>query len=158
MAPASGPAAAAGSGSRRDHGSPGSGAAMTARMASASSTEVAKILGQSSEAHAGTMPSVLTRPRLGLRPTVPVSAAGTRPEPAVSVPIATGTSPAATATAEPELDPPEISPGTSGDSQAPYGLRVPDRPVANWSRLVLPMMTAPAACSRMISGALSAGW
>ncbi len=116
------------------------------------------MLGQSSEAHAGTMPSVLTRPRLGFRPTVPVSAAGTRPDPAVSVPMAIGTSPAATATAEPELDPPEISPGTSGDSHAPYGLRVPDSPVANWSRLVLPITIAPAACSRVMIGALSAGW
>jgi hypothetical protein len=32
--------------------------------------------------------------------------AGTRPEPAVSVPSAKGTRPRATATAEPELDPP----------------------------------------------------
>ena len=34
--------------------------------------------------------------------------AGTRPEPAVSVPSASGTRPAATATAEPELEPPGI--------------------------------------------------
>ena len=34
------------------------------------------------------------------------NAAGTRPEPAVSVPSATGTIPAATATAEPDDDPP----------------------------------------------------
>ena len=34
--------------------------------------------------------------------------AGTRPEPAVSVPRAKLTSPAATATADPELDPPEM--------------------------------------------------
>ncbi len=33
--------------------------------------------------------------------------AGTRPEPAVSVPSANDTSPAATATPEPALDPPE---------------------------------------------------
>ena len=38
-----------------------------------------------------------------------LSAAGTRPDPAVSVPSASGTRPAATATAEPELDPPGIS-------------------------------------------------
>ena len=35
--------------------------------------------------------------------------AGTRPDPAVSVPSASGTNPAATATAEPELDPPGIN-------------------------------------------------
>jgi len=33
--------------------------------------------------------------------------AGTRPDPAVSVPSAKGTSPRATATAEPELEPPD---------------------------------------------------
>ncbi len=35
--------------------------------------------------------------------------AGTRPEPAVSVPSANGTMPLATATAEPELEPPGTS-------------------------------------------------
>jgi hypothetical protein len=35
-----------------------------------------------------------------------LSIAGTRPEPAVSVPSESGTNPAATATADPELDPP----------------------------------------------------
>ncbi len=39
---------------------------------------------------------------------MPLNAAGTRPEPAVSVPSAKATSPAATATAEPELEPPEM--------------------------------------------------
>ena len=37
-----------------------------------------------------------------------LNAAGTRPEPAVSVPSAKETSPAATATAEPELEPPAM--------------------------------------------------
>ena len=55
--------------------------------------------------------AVETSPRLGLRPTMLLSAAGTRPEPAVSVPSASGTRPAATATAEPELDPPGMSVG-----------------------------------------------
>ena len=63
---------------------------------------------QSSDRHAGTRPTVLIRPRDGLKPTTPFSAAGTRPEPAVSVATANGTWPSATASAEPELDPPEI--------------------------------------------------
>jgi hypothetical protein len=108
-----------GTGSGRDQGSAGSCPAMTDSTSRASAALVAKMLGQSSDAHAGTTPSVLTRPRLGLMPTVPVRAAGTRPDPAVSVPMANGTRPAATATADPELDPPEIRPGSSGDSQAP---------------------------------------
>ena len=37
-----------------------------------------------------------------------LNAAGTRPEPAVSVPSAKLARPAATATAEPELEPPEM--------------------------------------------------
>ena len=42
---------------------------------------------------------------------MPLSAAGTRPDPAVSVPSENGTRPAPTAVAEPELDPPGMSPG-----------------------------------------------
>ena len=64
---------------------------------------------QSSVRQAGTTPWVEIRPRLGFSPTILLRPAGTRPEPAVSVPSASGTSPAATATAEPELDPPGIS-------------------------------------------------
>ena len=93
----------------REYGSAGSGPAMTASDAKASSTVSANTDTQSSVRHAGTTPAVETRPRLGLRPTMLLSAAGTRPEPAVSVPSASGTSPAATATAEPELDPPGMS-------------------------------------------------
>ena len=63
---------------------------------------------QSSERHAGITPVLETSPRLGLSPTMLLSAAGTRPDPAVSVPSASGTIPRATATAEPELDPPEM--------------------------------------------------
>jgi hypothetical protein len=42
-----------------------------------------------------------------------LSAAGTRPDPAVSVPSASGTRPAPTATADPELDPPGMSVGSN---------------------------------------------
>ena len=47
-----------------------------------------------------------TRPYVGFIPTMPVSAAGWRIEPPVSVPSETGAWYAATATAEPPLDPP----------------------------------------------------
>ena len=50
----------------------------------------------------------LTRPGVGLSPTMWLKPAGTRPEPAVSVPSAKGTRPRETTTAEPELDPPLI--------------------------------------------------
>ena len=62
----------------------------------------------SSVRQAGTTPVADKTPSEGLSPTIPLSAAGTRPEPAVSVPSENGISPAPTATAEPELDPPGI--------------------------------------------------
>ena len=74
---------------------------------------------QSSERHAGTTPTVLTRPSVGLHPTMLPSAAGIRPDPAVSVPSANGTSPAATATPEPELDPPGTIAGSNGLTGVP---------------------------------------
>ena len=63
---------------------------------------------QSSVRQAGTTPLVLIAPRVGFSPTRALKAAGTRPEPAVSVPSENETSPRATATADPELDPPEM--------------------------------------------------
>ena len=49
-----------------------------------------------------------------LQPDDPVEAAGTRPDPAVSVPSADGRPlPVATATAEPELEPPEMCSGST---------------------------------------------
>ena len=71
----------------------------------------AKIATQSSDRHAGTTPAAETRPRVGFTEAMPLRAAGTRPEPAVSVPSEKGTWPAATTTADPELDPPDTHPG-----------------------------------------------
>ena len=48
------------------------------------------------------------RPRVGFRPTTPQQEAGMRMEPPVSLPWAMGTMPAATAAAEPPLDPPAM--------------------------------------------------
>src|SRR6201994_3298458 len=104
---------------------------MTASAAQQSSVVNANTETQSSVRQAGTTPLVETRPRLGLRPTMLLSIAGTRPEPAVSVPSASGTSPAATATAEPELEPPGIMRASNGLRGTPYGERVPTSPVAN---------------------------
>ena len=63
----------------------------------------------SSELANATTPNRDTRPYVGLRPTVPVSAAGWRMDPPVSVPSAPKTIRAATAAAEP----PELPPGLS---------------------------------------------
>ena len=73
----------------------------------------------------------------------------------MSVATAKGTSPSATASAEPELDPPEMSSWPYTLRGIVYGVRVPLRPVANWSRLVLPIRTAPASRSRETTGAVS---
>ena len=54
---------------------------------------------------------------------------------------------------EPEDDPPGTRVGSNTLRGAPYGLRVPTRPVANWSRLVLPINSAPASSSRRTAGA-----
>lgn len=50
---------------------------------------------------------------------MPLKAAGTRPDPAVSVPSAKSTMPSATATAEPELEPPLILAGSWAPRTAP---------------------------------------
>jgi hypothetical protein len=54
---------------------------------------------------------------VGLTPTVPVTAAGWRMEPPVSVPIASGASNAASAAADPPPEPP-------GMRERSHGLRV----------------------------------
>ncbi len=56
--------------------------------------------------------------------------AGTRPEPAVSVPSAKPTRPRAVTDAEPELEPPLTYAGLKVLQTAPNGERVPTRPVA----------------------------
>jgi hypothetical protein len=112
---------------------------------------------QSSVRQAGTEPWLGTSPRVGFTPTIPANAAGTRPEPAVSVPMPMSAMPSATATAEPELEPPDTYSGRHASRTAPCGLRVPTSPVANWSRFVLPRTTAPAATSRATAGAVSVG-
>ena len=114
-------------------------------------------LRQLSVRQAGTTPSTGTSPNVGLMLVMPWKAAGTRPEPAVSVPKAMSAIPSATATPEPELEPPDTRSGRRMSRTAPYGLRVPTSPVANWSRFVLPSTTAPAAVRRSTTGADACG-
>src|SRR5512140_2298331 len=100
----------------------------------------------------GMIPARLMRPSVGLIPTRPQYDEGDKIEPSVSVPTATAQRLAATATAEPELDP-------EGLRSNAYGLMVcPPRPLhpldewverklAHSLRFVLPRSTAPAARS-----------
>ena len=84
---------------------------------------------------------------------MPHRAAGWRIEPPVSVPRASGASQAATAAAEPPLEPP-------GMRSRSHGLRVTwkalfsvDEPMANSSMFVLPSSTASAWRSRVMTWA-----
>src|SRR4029078_9288842 len=92
----------------RENGSALSAPAITESADMASSTVSENTEMQSSVRQAGPTPALEVRPRLGFNPTMLLSIAGTRPEPAVSVPNASGTRAAETATADPELDPPGI--------------------------------------------------
>ena len=107
----------------RENASSGSAAAITSSTRPASAAPRARIETQSKERHAGTTPKVLIRPRVGFKPIKLLNAAGTRPEPAVSVPSAKLTNPIATATAEPELEPPETNSSSKLLRTAPYGDR-----------------------------------
>src|SRR5581483_4117100 len=110
-------------------GSSGSAAARTDSSAAASATQVAIGPAVSCTGEIGTMPRRLTRPFVGLIPTTPQALAGHTSEPSVSVPTATGASPAATPAAEPELDP-------DGLRSSAYGLAVcppsVDQPLVEW--------------------------
>src|SRR5580704_9140274 len=123
----------------------------------ASSTVSARIETQSSVRQAGTTPVVGSHPRVGFKPTMLFIPAGTRPEPAVSVPRANGTIPRATTDADPELEPPQMYSGRKLFGTMPYGERVPTRPVANWSRLVFPTTMAPASRRRRTTAASEVG-
>ena len=61
---------------------------------------------QSSECDSGIVPYRLTRPSVGLMPTMPHAAAGNLTDPPVSEPSAPNARPAATAAPEPDDDPP----------------------------------------------------
>ena len=78
---------------------------MALRIAAASATVRAMGPAVSCEAAMGMIPERLTRPTVGLMPTIPQTEEGDRIEPSVSVPTATVQRLAETATADPELEP-----------------------------------------------------
>ena len=134
---------------------PGATPRSSASSTTASATLVVNGPALSSVGASATTPVRSTRAAVGLKPTSPQNAAGTRIEPDVSVPIAHGTAPAATATAEPEDEPPGMRAGSP-----PRGLRgvpkcglSPSPEYASSLRFVLPTQTMPAAASRAAIGA-----
>jgi len=82
-----------------------------------------------------------------LIPGTPQKAEGCRIEPPVSLPSATGTIPAATAAAEPPEDPPGVRVGSQGLRLGPNAEFSVEDPIANSSRFVRPITTAPASRS-----------
>src|SRR5687768_15320317 len=100
-----------------------------------------------------------TRPKLGLRPTLPQNAAGMRTEPAPSVPTLSGPSPAATAAAVPPDDPPGVFDGSHGLRVSPVNGEFVSPLQPNSGVVVFPTSTAPASRSRAVAGAsTSQGW
>jgi hypothetical protein len=73
----------------------------------------------SHDQHSAMQPSRATRPNVARSPVVPHRTLGDTIEPSVSVPIANGTHPAATATALPALEPEEPCSGFQGFLQVP---------------------------------------
>src|SRR5439155_17722333 len=100
---------------------------------------------------------MLTRPYVGLSPTMPQHAAGPRMEPPVSLPVAPGHRKAATAAPDPPLEPPGERSSAHGLRVGPYhGLFVVE-PAANSCVLHLPTRTAPASSRRRTASASSVG-
>src|SRR5216684_630834 len=79
---------------------------------------------------------------------MPQKAAGWRIDPPVSDPSASGVRRAATAAADPPLDPPGVRSSAHGFRAGPNAEFSFDDPIANSSQLVFPTTTAPAASSR----------
>src|SRR3984893_8912596 len=108
----------------------------------------------SSVGDSGNTPCVDQRPTVVLRPKTPHRAAGRRIDPPVSLPKANAQSPAATATADPLLDPPgrRATAASHGFFGVPLTVLVPAGPKANSTVLVLPRMTHPACRSCRTTG------
>src|SRR4051794_27222400 len=97
------------------------------------------------------------RPRLGLSPTSPQQAAGTRSEPPPSLPWPSGTIPAATATAEPPDDPPGVRVGSHGLRVGPVWRGSVVGRMPNSDMFVTPTTTQPPAFRRRTGEALYSG-
>src|SRR5262249_15901080 len=99
----------------------------------------------------------LTRPYVGFSPIVPQSAEGTRIEPPVSLPNARGISSAASATAEPPLEPPEMRSSAHGLCVDPIRGLTEEIPQANPCVCVFPITPAPASRARATAVASRSG-
>ena len=133
--------------------SPPDGSAMAFNKIAASKTLLVIGPTWSSDSDSGTTPLALTRPNCGFKPTTPHCDAGSRIEPAVSVPIAANPSPAATAVAEPPEEPPAMCSRFHALWTSPKQLIIELPPYANSCRFCLPSITAPARFRRVTTSA-----
>src|ERR1700733_2964973 len=88
-----------------------------------------------------------TRPYVGSTPTTPQNDAGCRIDPPVSVPSVATAMPAATAAADPPLEPPGTRSSACGLCTGPYAEFSFDDPMANSSQFSFPRKTAPASAN-----------
>src|SRR5699024_3773001 len=106
-------------------------------------TEVVNAPGVSRVQESPMRPSVGQRPVVGRHPTTPHRAAGMATDPPVSVPMAAGTWPRATAAAQPPLEPPALWVASAGLRTGPvWGLSLVI-PKASSCILLMPATTAP---------------
>jgi hypothetical protein len=111
---------------------------MTACSSAASRTDRVQGPAWSRLEASATRPYRDTPPYVGFTPTVPVTAAGWRIEPPVSVPIANGAWNDATALDDPPPEPPGIRVRSHGLWLGPHAECSVEEPMANSSMLVLP--------------------
>ena len=137
-------AAASSAGASSVGGSAGSGPTTVASAAWSSVGSLVTKPGESKLGASGTPPVLLIRPSVVFNPYTPQKEAGIRIEPPVSLATASGTMPAATAAAEPPLDPPAMrsrSHGLRVDPRSAFWVVIPQP--NSWERVV-PTTTAPA--------------
>ena len=129
----------------------------TSSSSAASATDRAIGPGESWLALMGTTPRVGTRPTVGLMPTTAFNDPGHTMDPSVSVPMASGERPAATAAPDPDEEPPAlrssahglpVRPPTADQPLDECGLRI----FAHCERLVAPRTIAPASRRRATRG------
>src|SRR6202046_1370529 len=117
---------------------------MTERIAARSMTFVVNGPIRSRDEAKAINPYLDTRPYVGIKAGIPQQAPGWRIDPPVSVPRAATARPAATAAAEPPLEPPGTRSKATGFRTGPYAEFSLELPMANSSQFVFPRMTAPA--------------
>src|ERR1035437_1004675 len=110
-------------------------------------SSLARMPTTSNEGASGSAPDESITPWVGLTENRPHDAAGTRIEPAVSVPTPKSHTPPATADAVPDDEPPVNRSGYKGFIGGSLSPAFPIREYANWSSFVNPSIVAPASLS-----------